>query len=233
MAKTFFVKANISTCSSVSFWLFGNSKGNPMTRSPEQAFDNLLLEMAKLFDMEKRDDADETAAVLRAASGNVKPIRAKPYEYDQCVLDTLNKASHPCAVAARDCAEYIQWENTAGILDSYIPDAVASAFAGNSLVGPGCLIDHPTLRAGLYFQKEDSYYKLHHHEAIETYIMIDGVGDWTQGDVTTSYEAEGIIHHPSFMPHAFRTFDKPLMAIWRWSGNIAPDSYSMLPDPNG
>jgi hypothetical protein len=204
-----------------------------MTRSPEQAFADLLLEMANLFDKENRSDADQTSLALREAAGKVAPIQAEPYVYDHLVSKAVDQAQHPSAVAARDCQQFLQWENTAGILDAHIPLAVSSAFAGNSLMGPGCLIDHPSIRCGLYFQLANTYYSLHHHEAVETYIMIDGVGDWTQGDVTTRYEVEGIIHHPSFMPHAFRTFDKPLLAIWRWSGNIDTSTYKMLPDENG
>jgi hypothetical protein len=208
-----------------------------MSQSSEKAFETLLLEMAQLFELEQQElgheEAGETASVLREAAGKTEPILAKPYDYDHLVEKTLASAQHPCAVAARDSMPFIQWENTAGILDEYIPDAVSSAFAGNQLMGPGSLIDHPSLRAGLYFQCANSYYALHHHEAVETYIMIDGTGDWTQGDVTTSYGVEGLIHHTSFMPHAFRTFDKPLMAIWRWSGNIDPSTYKMLPDENG
>jgi mannose-6-phosphate isomerase-like protein (cupin superfamily) len=203
-----------------------------MAITPEQAFDNLLIEMAKLFEQEERIEADETAAILRDAVGNVKPPLAKPFVYDDQVDDAWKNSTHPCAVAAREASRYIQWETTAGILDTYIPPEVSASFAGNAIMGPGCLIDHPDFRAGLYMQRPNSYYRLHHHEAVETYIMIEGTGDWTQGEVTTRYDVEGIIHHPSYMPHAFRTFEKPLVAIWRWSGNINPNTYSMLPDPN-
>ena len=205
-----------------------------MTKMPETAFDNLLAEMANLFELEFKErgdlDASETAKALRAAINTVQPAQAKPYAYDDLVDQALKSAGHPCAVAAKNAATFVQWENTAGILDDFIPDDVAIAFAGNSIMGPGCLIDHPTLRCGLYFQRANAYYALHSHEAVETYIMIEGVGDWTQGEVTTRYGVEGIIHHTSYMPHAFRTFDQPLLAIWRWSGNIDPTTYKMLPD---
>ncbi|MGB5560546.1 MAG: hypothetical protein WBN04_21345 [Paracoccaceae bacterium] len=40
-----------------------------------------------------------------------------------------------------------------------------------------------------------------------------------------------MIHHPSLMPHAFRTGSEGFLAIWRWSGDINTHSYAFVEDP--
>ena len=201
-----------------------------MTASSEKCFETLLLEMASLFESDGCVAGGETADVLRRAAGKVIAVPATPYKYENFVVSALKNANHPCAVAARGCQNFLQWEATGGFLDEQVPTEVSNAFTSNSLMGPGCLIEHSTLRAGLFVQRPNSYYPLHNHDAVETYVMIEGVGYWTQGEKTTRHEAGDIIHHPSWMLHAFKTLKHPLVALWRWSGNIDPDTYRLHPD---
>jgi quercetin dioxygenase-like cupin family protein len=201
-----------------------------MTTLPEKYFNTLLLEMASLFEGDDCVAGVETADTLRRAVGKVIAVPATPYKYDHLVASALKNATHPCAVAARGCQELLQWEAAGSILDGQVPTSVSSAFTSNYLMGPGCLIEHAALRAGLFMQRPNSYYPLHNHDAVETYVMIEGVGYWTQGKETTRYETGGVIHHPSGMLHAFRTLKQPLVALWRWSGDIGPDTYLLHPD---
>ena len=201
-----------------------------MTESPEQCFGTLLLEMARLFEGDGCVAGVETADVLRRAAGKVIAVPATPYKYDHFVVSALKNANHPCAVAARGCRKFLQWEATGGFLDEQVPTDVSDAFTSNSLMGPGCLVEHSTLRAGLFVQRPNTYYPLHNHEAVETYVMIEGVGYWTQGDKTTRHGVGGVIHHPSEMLHAFKTLEHPLVALWRWSGNTDPDTYRLYPE---
>lgn len=201
-----------------------------MTASPEKCFETLLLEMANLFEGDGCVAGGETADTLRRAAGEVIAVLATPYKYDHLVVSALKNATHPCAVAARGCHKFLQWEAAGSILDGKVPTAVSDAFTSNYLMGPGCLIEHSTLRAGLFMQRPNLYYPLHNHDAVETYVMIEGIGYWTQGDETNRYGAGDVIHHPSGMLHAFRTLKHPLVALWRWSGNIDPDTYRLHPD---
>ena len=199
-------------------------------KSPEQCFEALLLEMADLFESDGCEAGGETADAFRQAAGEVTAIPATPYKYDYLVSDALKNATHPCAVAARGCQQFLQWEAAGSILDKHVPTDVSDAFTSNYLMGPGCLIEHSSLRAGLFIQNPKSYYPLHNHDAVETYIMIEGVGYWTRGDTTARHSVGDVIHHPSRMLHAFRTLEKPLVALWRWSGDIDADTYRLHPD---
>jgi len=198
--------------------------------SSEKYFNILLLEMANLFEADGCEAGGETADAFRQAAGEVMAIPATPYKYDYLVADALKNATHPCAIAARGCQQFLQWEAAGSILDKHVPTNVSDAFTSNYLMGPGCLIENSSLRAGLFIQKPNSYYPLHNHDAVETYIMIEGVGYWTQGGVTTRHSVGDVIHHPSGMLHAFRALEQPLVALWRWSGDIDPNTYRLHPD---
>jgi mannose-6-phosphate isomerase-like protein (cupin superfamily) len=78
--------------------------------------------------------------------------------------------------------------------------------------------------------RPESYYPLHLHDADETYAIIAGQALWTAGDDTRMRGAGDMIHHPSLMPHAFRTGPEGFLAIWRWSGDINTHSYAFIED---
>ena len=196
----------------------------------EAAFYNMLSEMAALFDLEGTDKALQTSIALRDAIGNGAPALATPYVLDDMIQSGLRSAVHPGAVAVRQAHPVLHWAATS-ILDDYAPSSVSRHFTAVSLMGPGQFIEHNSLRAGLYMQTPNSYYQLHNHEAAETYIILQGQAEWTAGDVTETYGPGKIIHHTPYMPHAFKIFDAPLLAFWRWSGNIDVDTYRLLDDP--
>jgi|TARA_B110000967_G_C18735834_1_gene485032 mannose-6-phosphate isomerase-like protein (cupin superfamily) len=196
----------------------------------ESSFYNLLSEMAVLFELEGTDEALQTSVALTGAIGNGAPELAKPYALDDMIQDGLRLAIHPGAVAVRQAHPVLHWAATA-ILDEYASSSVSRHFTVVSLMGPGQFIEHDFLRAGLYMQTPNSYYQLHHHEAAETYIILHGRAEWTAGDVIGNYGPNKIIHHTPYMPHAFQTFKAPLLAFWRWSGNIDVDTYKLLDDP--
>ena len=53
-----------------------------------------------------------------------------------------------------------------------------------------------------------SYYPLHLHNADETYVIVAGQALWTAGTDIQIRRVGDMIHHPSLMPHAFRTRKK-------------------------
>ena len=37
-----------------------------------------------------------------------------------------------------------------------------------------------------------------------------------------------LIHHAPYQPHAIRTHNIPLLALWSWTGNLSNDTYSFV-----
>jgi len=78
-------------------------------------------------------------------------------------------------------------------------------------------------------QRSNAFYPPHAHAAEETYAMLAGNADW-QIDLADwqHFEPGDLIHHPSEAPHATRTSALPILAAWRWSGDISTASYRMV-----
>lgn len=89
----------------------------------------------------------------------------------------------------------------------------------------------PQISGWVCIKKTNSYYSLHNHDADETYVILAGQSLWTAGDDTRMRGTGDMIHHPSLMPHAFRTGPEGMVAFWRWSGDVNTHSYAFLPDP--
>jgi quercetin dioxygenase-like cupin family protein len=75
----------------------------------------------------------------------------------------------------------------------------AQISCGVVVLGPGTLYPH------------------HRHEAEEIYVPLSGTAAWQQGDAVWREHAPGtLIHHLSEEPHAMRTGEEPLLALYLW-----------------
>lgn len=195
------------------------------------AYRALLTAMADVFAAEGRPGADAAADVLaRAAVHAAPPTRAPAHRMDALIREAGSEATHPAARAAYAAHETLSWVG-ADVLDDHIPTSVSDIFAVVFLVGPEHPIRSDAVRAGLYFQRRRSYYQLHDHSAEETYATLAGEAAWTVGDAAPMrLGVGGLSHHASRVRHATRTFDTHLLAAWRWSGDVRPETYRLLDD---
>ncbi len=192
------------------------------------AFRALLNALADAYGAEDRAGARELVALLREGAESATPEPTAPYRYDAAILAATEGAKHPAAKAAREAHSLLRWSAT-GILDELIPETVSDMFAVAPLVGPGAVIESERVRAGLFMQLSESFYPAHAHSAEETYIMLAGEADWQLDLGDWHRHGPGaIIHHPSEAPHATRTDAMPILAAWRWSGDIRSETYRMV-----
>ena len=64
-------------------------------------------------------------------------------------------------------------------------------------------------------------YPSHRHAPEELYIPLAGTAFWQRGNRPFAPRPPGvIIHHPSWLPHAMRTSDEPLLALYVWRGDL-------------
>ena len=60
-------------------------------------------------------------------------------------------------------------------------------------------------------------YPHHRHEAEEIYVPLSGTAAWQRGDAIWREHPPGtLIHHLSEEPHAMRTGEEPLLALYLW-----------------
>jgi mannose-6-phosphate isomerase-like protein (cupin superfamily) len=190
--------------------------------------DALMAALAAIFRSEGREAANRTAEAL------ARPVSADafrpepPCALDAMIREALRASAHPAAPAILAAQELIPW-GTNPVADRMSAHAAAIC-AVTTLMGPDGPLDAPELRTGLFYQRPDSYYALHNHDADETYVILAGRAIWTAGtDIRLRGEGD-MIHHPSLMPHAFRTGPEGMLALWRWSGDVNTLSYAFLPD---
>ena len=94
------------------------------------------------------------------------------------------------------------------------------------LLGPTGMVKDARFRVGLYMQELGFLYPTRTHMADETYILLGGSSYWgTYDNIPVKHETGAIIHHPSMIPHHNLTKTKPMIATWRWSGDISFDTY--------
>jgi mannose-6-phosphate isomerase-like protein (cupin superfamily) len=154
--------------------------------------------------------------------------QAPPCLLDEGIHTVLAGSEHPVARAALKAHHLLPWGSNP--VEGSTEEDIAAMISVLTLMGPEGPIPAPDVRLGLVYMRPESYYPLHLHDADETYAIIAGQALWTAGDDTRMRGAGDMIHHPSLMPHAFRTGSEGFLAIWRWSGDINTHSYAFIED---
>ena len=89
------------------------------------------------------------------------------------------------------------------------------------------MIFDDTCRAGLFAQVPNVDYIIRTHAAEELFVQIAGEAEWMKGDEPYSLRKAGDrMHHASYEPHASRTKDKAMIAVWVWAGELSYGTYS-------
>ena len=190
---------------------------------------SLLHTLADLTATEPRPEAQATAAALRAGAKTDFPTQP-PSALAPGIHRTAELANaHPLARLLTEAQPWLPWQDSPAA--SLQPTALRSIKSIMTLLGRGAPIPSEALLFGLFYQAPGSYYPLHAHEAAETYTILAGTALWQAGDRRLTLTAGRAIHHPPNLPHAMRAGPEGFLAMWRWSGDIAFDSYRMLPDP--
>jgi mannose-6-phosphate isomerase-like protein (cupin superfamily) len=192
-------------------------------------FDALLTALADIYRAEGRDAAERTAHALTTTPAPEAFALQAPCALDALMRDLLATSDHPAAEAILAAQDLIPW-GTNPVADRMNDDAAAIC-AVTTLMGPDGPIPAPDLRLGFFYQRPNTYYALHNHDADETYVILAGEAFWTAGEDRRIRRPGDMIHHPSLMPHAFRTGPEGVLALWRWSGDVNTHSYAFLPDP--
>lgn len=120
-------------------------------------------------------------------------------------------------VALQRVAVELSWRQTYGASDfgvDFLRGYGWSEFIG--LRGP---VPSETIACGVLLLAPGVSYPSHAHAAEEVYLPISGVAEWQKGVGDFAAVPVGqAIHHPSWTPHAMRTGDQPLAALYLWRG---------------
>ncbi|WP_413992405.1 dimethylsulfonioproprionate lyase family protein [Labrys okinawensis] len=110
----------------------------------------------------------------------------------------------------------------------YPPDprwpGLGSSVGFADIIGKSGLLAAADLVVGLTLLAPHTYYPLHAHPAVELYLVLSGTAEWTAGPSVAIRPAGSLILHPAQLPHAMKTHDEPLLALFTWSGDIRSSS---------
>lgn len=130
-------------------------------------------------------------------------------------------------------APVLRWQQTYGAGDfgaSFLQGYGWSEFAG--LRGP---VPSDRLAIGVLLLGPQITYPSHAHDAAEIYVPLSGTALWQRGDAPFAPVEPGqVILHPSWLPHAMRTQNAPLLALYLWrGGDLAAKSVILDPPRSG
>ncbi len=187
----------------------------------------LLSALAELFASENRPGGTEAAATLRdcaALSTQLPEAPAGPLDHH--LTKMLAGDPHALSPLIRDAEPWLVWIFSE--LKGRIRSEIASGMMQCELAGPDGIFKRPNIRVGLWVQAPDLNYTTRSHAAEETFFILGGSAIWKAGDAPEIEAGCGeIVHHPSFTPHSDCTQNTPLLAAWRWSGDISIEQYTL------
>jgi hypothetical protein len=124
------------------------------------------------------------------------------------------------------CAEAasLDWRQTYTVAE--VGERFLQNYAWTELVTPGPPTGAAQISCGVLVLGPDTFYPPHRHEAEEIYLPLVGTAEWLQGEAVWRERPPGtLIHHSSEEPHAMRTGEHPLMAMYLWrSANLSQDA---------
>jgi len=187
----------------------------------------LITSMAAELRRSNLDICQTLSNALDSCAANRPAVASVSSKKTATSLDYINRAcpndNTAIVTDVRRSASHLRWRQPGF---GKIPDAVASHMAVCEIIGPMGQITHHAVRAGLLFQDAEILYPSHRHAAEEIYLPLSGPAAWQTANSAWRQHAFGdIIHHLPFQPHAIRTAQTPLLAIWGWTGDIRADSY--------
>lgn len=164
---------------------------------------------------------NHSAKLRRPSRRIVRGLRHAPTVFAQCCADNLSTLTG-AALAAFGHVNWAEYYAEDDWSRPFLPD-----FANGEGIGPDGVLIHDEIILGLFVLGPDTVYPPHAHPAAEAYIVISGEAEFQVGaDARHSSKKPGdLILHRENEPHAIRTHDKPLFAIYVWSGAISERSW--------
>ena len=143
------------------------------------------------------------------------------------IVSLIEESDHNLAEVLILAQKKLKWRKTT-IPATLISDEISNLFYVCPIMGVDTVIPSKKFRLGFLFQKPNSYYPLHSHSAAETYFIVGGELDWSDGNKTRKLVAGDTINHSSLLPHSFETKSAGFLGLWHWSGDISAESYKIL-----
>jgi hypothetical protein len=151
----------------------------------------------------------------------------EPQQQPVCMFmpDVISRASQlnaALAIAAASVTDHLRWVQSASYTDAVLGEGFSKNYAWCEIIGPQGFFKGSDFLLGFLLLGPHRHYKDHYHPAPELYWPLTAPSDWKKGNGPfTSRQAGEIIWHPSNVIHATITHDKPLLAVFAWTRDVA------------
>jgi len=114
-------------------------------------------------------------------------------------------------------AHILEWRQTYSAAD-FGPEFL-QRYGWSELIGLRGPIPSEKIACGFLMLGPETDYPAHAHEAEELYLPLAGEALWMRGEPGFVPRSPGeLIEHHSWTPHATRTLDEPMLALYVWRG---------------
>lgn len=132
-------------------------------------------------------------------------------------LASSDRSTAPLVRSVATGAAKLAWGRTYG------PEDFGTAFHANygwcELLGTRGHFVCDRVALGLLLLGPGLHYPAHWHVAEEIYVPLTGGAQWRAGETPfTARPAGAVVHHQSNVPHAMRTDETALLALYLWRG---------------
>lgn len=115
-------------------------------------------------------------------------------------------------------ASALAWRQSYGA--HQVDPAFLERYGWCALVGHAAVLASKQLACGFLLLGPQTHYPSHRHEAIELYLPLSGTAHWSRSGAEWHSQPPGaLIEHARFEPHAMRTDESPLLALYLWRGS--------------
>ncbi len=172
--------------------------------------------------------ASEFADLARTIDVSTSPACEPSAALPVCRFWTASlEAVHgPLAAALRTLAPSLSWTQNPNYRrqppDPAFLDNYGYAVLAGPSDGPPVLAVDPRLALGVLLLGPGTHYPLHHHPAVEVYLVVSGDAEWWRDAGPWRRQEPGaLIYHAPDVPHAMRAGAQPLLAVYLWRGALA------------
>lgn len=163
--------------------------------------------------------------------GETRPLTTNTLPIHQYLGDLETAVSPQTAPLVNQLvakANQLHWGQTYSAAD--FGDYFLTRYGWTELFGPRGVFKHDALASGFLFLGPDIEYPTHWHEPEEIYVPLSNGSFWQKGEASAwqNHPAGTVIEHPSWVKHATRTGERPLLALYLWRGNNLASKSTIL-----
>ena len=139
----------------------------------------------------------------------------------QCIGETmLVEPGLAAAIAAVE--EDLHWRQTLTYSDAQLGAGFLANYGWAQIIGPRGFFTGEDFMLGLLMLGPGQHYRDHYHPAPELYWPLTPAGRWSRdGGPFEAKPAGATLWHPPMIPHAMKTEEMPLLAVWSWTRDTA------------